>query len=89
MRHRAIDLVLTAVTTVAALLLSWPFWAHFEYWADSRALWIVYVIIGAILAGYVFYAFLGALHTLFEHDALDHAEAREAAKGGADTENRS
>lgn len=81
MRKRTIDLVVSIVATLVALLLSWPYWSVHEYWAESQALWIVYIIIGGLLILYVFYAFLSSLHTLFEHDALDHAQA---GNGGDD-----
>lgn len=79
MRKRTIDLTLSAVASIAALLLSWPYFRDFEYFAESRLAWLAYFVVGFVLAVYVFYAFLQATHTLFEHDALEHAEA---AKNG-------
>lgn len=84
MQKRTIDLVLSLMASTAALLLSWPFWRDYGYWAESRTLWIAYFIVGFILAVYVFYVFLGSLHTLFEHDALEHADAAKAAQASAE-----
>ncbi len=75
MRKRAVDFWLSVVASVAATALSWPFWRDFNYWAVTKEMWYVYFAGGFLLSIYVFYAFLGALHTLFEHDALEHAEA--------------
>ena len=83
MRTRTIDLGLSVIGSAAALLLSWPYWRDFEYWAESRAAWQAYMIVGFLLAVYVFYVFIGALRTLFEHDAIEHAEAAAAAEAAA------
>lgn len=83
MRKRTVDFWLSVVASVAAAALSWPFWRDFGYWAESRHLWIAYFVVGFLISIYVFYAFLGALHTLFEHDALEHAAA---AKAGSSKE---
>jgi len=56
------------------MALSWPYWRNFEYWAESRSMWLVYFALGFVLAVYVFYAFLDSLGTLFEHDALERAK---------------
>lgn len=81
MRKRTIDLTLSVIASVAALLLSWPYFRNFEYFAESRLAWIVYFVGGFLLAVYVFYVFLQATHTLFEHDALEHAEAAKNSEG--------
>lgn len=73
MAQRVTDLVLSALATVVAFGLSWPFLREFKYWAESRAAWWVYFVVGFVLAFYVFYVFLRAIHTLFRHDALVHA----------------
>lgn len=78
MRKRTIDLVLSVIAGAAALLLSWPYFRNFEYFAESRQAWLAYSVIGFALAVYVFYAFLQVTHTLFEHDALEHAQAAKA-----------
>ena len=83
MPKRTIDLVLSVLAGSVALLLSWPFWRDFSYWPESRTMWVGYFVVGFALAVYVFYVFMGALHTLFEHDALEHAEAAAAAKAAA------
>lgn len=82
MRKRTIDLTLSVIAGIAALLLSWPYFRDFEYFAESRLAWLAYFVVGFVLAIYVFYAFLQVTHTLFEHDALEHAEA---AKNGSRT----
>lgn len=81
MRKRAIDFWLSVVASVAATALSWPYWRDFNYWAVTKEMWLVYFIGGFLLSIYVFYVFLGAIHTLFEHDALEHAEAAAKAAG--------
>lgn len=73
MTQRTIRLSLAILGSVASLFLSWPFWRDFEYWPESRTMWLVYFLLGFVLAVYVFYVFLGSLRTLFEHDALEHA----------------
>ena len=73
MRTRIIDLGLSFFASVAALLLSWPYWRDFEYWPESRLAWLAYFIVGFVLAVYVFQVFIGALRTLFEHDALERS----------------
>jgi len=83
MRKRAVDFWLSVAASVAATALSWPFWRDFNYWAVTKEMWVVYFIGGFLLSIYVFYAFLGALHTLFEHDALEHAEAAARSDGNS------
>ncbi|CAM5791856.1 hypothetical protein [Castellaniella caeni] len=75
MAQRIIDLVLSALASLVSVLLSWPYWRNFEYWPESRTLWTLYVIVGYLLAVYVFYAFLGSLRTLFLHDAQGRPDA--------------
>lgn len=75
MAQRVIDLVLSALATALAFALSWPFLREFKYWAESRELWWIYFVVGFVLAFYVFYVFMRAIHTLFRHDALAHAAA--------------
>lgn len=89
MRNRTIDLVLSIVASTVALLLSWPYWRDFGYWPESRLLWVVYFVVGFALAVYVFYAFMVAIHTLFEHDALEHAQAAGGDDSGDATERQS
>lgn len=72
MSQRRIDLTLSVGATVLAFLLSWPYWRAFEYWAESRAAWRVYFVLGFLLAVYVFYVFIHSLHALFVHDAPGH-----------------
>ncbi|NLB13444.1 MAG: hypothetical protein GX826_05425 [Gammaproteobacteria bacterium] len=80
MSTRIMDLGLSVFASVAALLLSWPYWRDFEYWAESRWAWLIYFVLGFVLAVYVLYVFLIALRTLFEHDELERAERIEAAR---------
>jgi len=75
MRTRTIDLTLSILASAAALLLSWPYWRDFDYWPESRLAWIIYFIVGFALAVYVFHVFIVVLRTLFEHDAIEHAQA--------------
>ncbi|MGB3835779.1 hypothetical protein [Castellaniella sp.] len=70
MAQRLIDVVLSALAGLVSVLLSWPYWRSFSYWAESPGMWRVYMVLGFVLAVYVFYVFLGCLRTLFLHDAL-------------------
>ncbi|MDT3707246.1 MAG: hypothetical protein ROZ09_10490 [Thiobacillus sp.] len=77
--QRIIRMSLAILASGASLALSWPYWRDFSYWAESQAMWLVYFVVGFVLAVYVFYVYLGSLRTLFEHDAL--ARAGKAARG--------
>ncbi|MBS0457800.1 MAG: hypothetical protein JSS44_10775 [Proteobacteria bacterium] len=81
MTQRAIDLTLSMVASAAGLALSWPFWRDFAYWPASHEMWKVYFAVGYLLAVYVFYAFLGALRTLFAHDAIEKARVGDDKAG--------
>ncbi|HMM62631.1 MAG TPA: hypothetical protein PKD01_00785 [Mesorhizobium sp.] len=70
----------------ASLALSWPYWRDFGYWPESHAMWRAYFGVGFILAVYVFYAFLGSLRTLFEHDALERRKQPACGCGEAGCE---
>ena len=80
MTRRITDLTLSVLASVAAFLLSWPFWRDFEFWAESHAAWWIYFGLGFVLAIYVFYVFIGSLHILFLHGADEAAEP--GANGG-------
>ena len=84
MNQRSIDVVLSTIATIVAMALSWPFWRDFHYWPVSRLAWYVYFGLGFVLAWYVFYAFIRALHTLFAHDALAREGKLEPARGKGD-----
>jgi hypothetical protein len=77
--QRIIRISLAVLGSGASLALSWPYWRDFGYWPESHAMWLAYFGLGFVLAVYVFYAFLGSLGTLFEHDALLRAEQADAA----------
>jgi len=83
MVNRITDLTLAVLASAVSFLLSWPFWRDFEYWPESRFMWLVYFITGFILAVYVFYAFMGSLRTLFMHDADEHAAMADTSNAGA------
>lgn len=72
--QRTIRLSIAILASAVSMALSWPYWRDFEYWAESRGMWLFYFALGFLLAVYVFYAFLDSLATLFEHDALEKAE---------------
>lgn len=74
-----IRMALAVLASGASLVLSWPYWRDFEYWAESRGLWALYLLVGFLLAVYVFYVFLGRMRTLFEHDALERARREEGS----------
>lgn len=78
--QRIIDLTISVLACVAALLLSWPFWRDFEYWAESQIAWLIYFTVGFVLAVYVFYVFIGSLRMLFQHDADEKRAAAEQEK---------
>ena len=80
--QRIIRMSLAVLASGASLALSWPYWRDFEYWAESRTMWLAYFVLGFVLAVYVFYVFLDSLGTLFEHDALAR-DARARAADGA------
>ena len=82
MSKRTIDLGISVVAAVAALFLSWPYFRDVEYFAESQVAWILYFVVGFVLAVYVFYVFLQATHTLFAHDALEHEQAAKARDEG-------
>lgn len=67
MTQRTTDLTLSVLASVAAFLLSWPFWRDFEYWPESHVAWWIYFVLGFVLAVYVFYIFIESLHILFLH----------------------
>lgn len=70
--QKAIDLTLSSIGSLAAVGLSWPYWRSFSYFAESRVAWWVYMVIGYLMAVFVFYVFFRALRTLFSHDGHDH-----------------
>ncbi|MBV6418523.1 MAG: hypothetical protein CMLOHMNK_03397 [Steroidobacteraceae bacterium] len=74
---RIIRLSIAILASALSLALSWPYWRDFGYWAESHALWRVYLAVGFLLAVYVFHAFLGSLGTLFEHDEIERGAERE------------
>ncbi len=86
MTQRTIRLSLAVLGSAASLFLSWPFWRDFEYWAESPTMWLVYFLLGFVLAVYVFYVFLGSLRTLFEHDELERALRPDRSKQAAVTQ---
>ncbi|MER1968175.1 hypothetical protein [Castellaniella sp. GW247-6E4] len=79
MTQRIVDLTLSALASLVSVLLSWPYWRDFQYWPESQAMWWLYIVVGYLLAIYVFYAFLGSLRTLFQHD-------EQARAAGTDTD---
>jgi len=86
--QRIIRLSVAVLASGVSFALSWPYWRDFEYWAESRTMWLGYFIVGFLLAVYVFYAFFDSLSTLFAHDALERekqaASPGEAPAGGKD-----
>lgn len=70
MKQRTVDLTIAVLACLVGFALSWPFWRRFEYWAESRAMWWVYFIVGYLMSVYVFYVFTGCVRTLFLHDRL-------------------
>ena len=77
--QRITDLTLSVLSSVAAFLLSWPFWRDFEYWPESQIAWWIYFVVGFVLSVYVFYVFIGSLHILFLHGAQEATD-----RGAAD-----
>ena len=87
--QRTVDLTLSVLASVAAFLLSWPFWRDFEYWPESHVAWWIYFVIGFVLTVYVFYVFIGSLHILFLHGADEAAKPAANGATGADKGERS
>jgi hypothetical protein len=68
--QRVIRLSLAVLGALGSFALSWPYWRDFGYWAESRQMWLIYFVVGFLLAVFDFAIFLRSLSTLFEHDAL-------------------
>lgn len=68
--QRMIRLAIAILASLASVALSWPYFRDFGSWPESQTMWLVYFIVGFVLAVYVFMVFLDTLATLFEHDAL-------------------
>lgn len=68
--QRVIRLVIAVLASLVSMALSWPYFRDFEYWAESQTMWLIYFIVGFLLAVYVFMVFIDALATLFEHDTI-------------------
>lgn len=89
MTQRITDLTLSVLASVAAFLLSWPFWRDFEFWPESHVAWWIYFGLGFVLAVYVFYVFIGSLHILFLHGKEEAAPATTDSSPAANKEKRS
>jgi hypothetical protein len=76
--QKVIQFMLAICASVLSFFLAWPWSRDFSYWAESHTLWVIYFVVGFVLAIYVFYAFLGSIRTLFEHDAIEIAAQKEA-----------
>ena len=46
-------------------------------------MWMLYFVLGFVLAVFVFYVFLARLRTLFEHDAIEREAGAAAATSSA------
>lgn len=79
MTRRTSDFTLSLLASIGAFLLSWPFWRDFEYWPESRVAWWIYFVLGFVLSVYVFYVFIGSLHTIFLHGAHGHGAHEDPA----------
>lgn len=79
--QRLTDLIISFFASLAALLLSLPFWRDNEYFAESDLFWRVYFVLGFILGMYVFYVFIGSVRMLFIH-AKDEALAQQCEDRG-------
>lgn len=77
--RRVIRFWIAIFASGVSLALSWPYWRDFEYWPESRAMWLGYFAVGFALAVFVFYVFLDVLGTLFEHDEIERGANREDA----------
>ncbi len=85
-KQQMIRLSLAVLASVVSMFLSWPYWRNFEYWPESRSMWLVYFVLGFVLAVYVCYVFLGGLRTLFEHDAIERQAIESAAASNKPTD---
>lgn len=68
--QRLIRLMVSILASLVSVALSWPYFRDFGYWPESQTMWVIYFILGFVLAVYVFMVFLDTLATLFEHDTL-------------------
>lgn len=50
-------------------LLSWPFYADHQFWAETPSMWTAYVVVGCVLGLYVAVMFIHVLSTLIYHEA--------------------
>ena len=86
--QRIIRMTLAVLASGASLALSWPYWRDYGYWAASHAMWLLYFVVGFVLAVYVFSAFFDSLGTLFEHDGIERERralsSDEASSGTGD-----
>lgn len=85
MSQRFTDITLSLLASVAAFLLSWPFWRDFADWSESPLAWRVYFALGFLLAVYVFYVFISSLHMLFLHGKEEAAGATTSSANPADS----
>lgn len=65
---RAHDLVIALLVALGFVLLSIPYQFAFDHWSESPALWVAYFVVGAVLAAYVFYAFLQSRRRLAQSE---------------------
>jgi hypothetical protein len=80
MKKCTTDFVLAAVAVAGALLLSVPHWWDVRYWLESRAWWAVYFFVGLVVALYVVYAVVSAIHTLFARHAISRGTTASGSK---------
>lgn len=69
MSQRTIDLTLAVLASIVAFFLSWPYHRATDYWAESTVAWVIYFVVGFVLAVYIFYAFLRSLRLMAVHEA--------------------
>lgn len=87
--HRRIRLVIAILASLVSVALSWPYFRDFGYWPESQTMWVIYFILGFVLAVYVFMVFLDTLATLFEHDTLQRKKPFVLPGDASDKEGRS
>ena len=87
--QRLIRLMVSILASLVSVALSWPYFRDFGYWPESQTMWMIYFILGFVLAVYVFMVFLDTLATLFEHDTLQKQKPFTMPGDAPDKEGRS
>lgn len=61
--------VMALLIVLGGALLSWPYHVDHGFWAETRGMWVAYVVVGAVLGLYVAVMFIHVLGTLIYNEA--------------------